>query len=281
MTADYSVSCTSDKYRFGFIWACVMVAIYPLGCPAYYFYLLYHARHDIQAREEHTPSLSIEKSESEDKEPIELSEVERVRQGKLNSLRFLFESYQPCYWWWEIAETTQRLLLTGILVLIAQGSALQIIVGGLLTLSFLHLHARYEPFSDGFVLSIKIISYWQIFFVFWIALLIKADFPSISSRSLGVCLVLTVFMNIFIDLWKVCRTACSSLSGVRWSAFSREPSENLDPERNERLASHAEMRTMSVQSRRGDNGIESPFHLAPPSSVSQHTQSSKDTTVEE
>jgi hypothetical protein len=102
------------------------------------------------------------------------------------------------------------LLLTGILVLIAQGSAIQIVVGALLTLTFLHFYARYEPFIDDFVLSIKIISYWQIFFVFWIALLIKADFPSMSFHSLGICLVFTIFSNVLIDLWKVANSILSS-----------------------------------------------------------------------
>lgn len=205
MTADYQVPCDSDKYRFGFIWACIMIFVYPVGCPAYYFYLLYDVRHDLLSRDEDIPVEKVDEGQ-------QVSAAVRMKQHKLLSLRFLYESYHPRYWWWEIAETSQRLLLTGVLVLIAQGSAIQIIVGALLTLTFLHLYARYEPFSDGFVLSIKIISFWQIFFVFWIALLIKADFPSISSHFLGVCLVFTVFWNLLVDLCRVCWTAFSSIS---------------------------------------------------------------------
>jgi hypothetical protein len=200
MTADYTVSCDSSEYRLGFIWACVMIFVYPIGCPAYYFYLLYGVRHEIQLGDKETMLERVDES-------VEMSEETRARQEKLLSLRFLYESYQPRYWWWEIAETSQRLLLTGILVLIAQGSAIQIVVGALLTLSFLHLYARYEPFTDGFVLSIKIVSYWQILFVFWIALLIKADFPSMSDHILGICLVMVIFANLFVDVWKVCRIA--------------------------------------------------------------------------
>jgi heme/copper-type cytochrome/quinol oxidase subunit 2 len=246
MAADYSVSCSSRKYHFGLVWACVMVAIYPLGCPAYYFYLLYHVRHEIQAMD--TETFCRESSDVEESSmSVELTDAARAKQAKLNSLSFLYESYQPRYWWWEIAETSQRLILTGVLVLIAQGSAFQIIVGAMLSLLFLHLNARYEPFSDGFVLSIKIVSYWQIFFVFWIALLIKADFPSIGSLSLGVCLIITIFMNIFLDLWKVCWAAVSSSRRVRWSSSrSRELRDENDtePERGVRLASHTEMRAM-------------------------------------
>jgi hypothetical protein len=208
MTADYTVSCDSAEYRFGFIWACVMILVYPIGCPAYYFYLLYNVRHQIQmGYGDDTMSEKV----GESLESLEtVSEEMRAKQQKLVSLKFLYDSYQPHYWWWEIAETTQRVLLTGILVLIAQGSAIQIVVGALLTLSFLRMYARYEPYRDSFVLSIKIISYWQIFFVFWIALLIKADFPSMSDRSLGLCLVFVIFANIFNDLWKAFSVFVSS-----------------------------------------------------------------------
>ena len=215
MTADYTVSCDSSEYRLGFIWACVMILVYPIGCPLYYFYLLYGVRHEIQSGDRELMFEPVEES-------MEVSEETRARQEKLLSLRFLYESYQPHYWWWEIAETTQRLMLTGILVLIAQGSAVQIVVGALLTLSFLYLYARYEPFTDGFVLSIKIVSYWQIFFVFWIALLIKADFSSMDSHSLGICLVVVIFANLFIDMWKMCWTAFSSSHRIRSESLTQD-----------------------------------------------------------
>jgi hypothetical protein len=228
MTADYNVSCSSAKYRFGFIWACVMVAVYPLGCPLFYFWLLFRVRHEIQTRGEEKLESEMELSQQRGDEEascdssIALAVTEKVRtkQEVLRSLRFLYESYEPRYWWWEIVETSQRLVLTGVLVLISQGSAVQIIVGAVLTLLFLHLYAKYEPFSDSFVLSIKVVSFWQIFFVFWIALLIKADFPSIGSRAVGICLVLIIFANIFLDVWKACRTTITSRPLSRWSHAS-------------------------------------------------------------
>lgn len=40
MRADYSVSCTSSQYYFGFIWASCCIIIYPIGVPLLYYYLL-------------------------------------------------------------------------------------------------------------------------------------------------------------------------------------------------------------------------------------------------
>jgi hypothetical protein len=276
MTADYTVSCHSSEYHFGFIWACVMIFVYPIGCPAYYFHLLHGIRHEILARDEDVTVESVD-------ENAEISEEMRLTQEKLLSLKFLYESYHSRYWWWEIAETTQRLLLTGILVLIAQGSAIQIVVGALFTLSFLHLYARYEPFIDGFVLSIKIISYWQIFFVFWIALLIKADFPSISFHSLGICLVFTIFANFLIDLWKVIHWIFTSSHQNRQNSivFTSSPF-HLSPfprpsvsDAKRQPSCFSETQTeMGRISSQGFVSSSSPFHLSPFSGSSPYpTQS--------
>jgi hypothetical protein len=198
MSADYSVSCDSEKYRFGYIWAIAMVFVYPVGCPLYYFYLLYDVRNEIKTRFDNPLT---------ETSTGEVSDESRLKRQKLLSLRFLYESYRPSYWWWELVETSQRLLLTGILVIIGQGSAIQILVGSLISLCYMFAHRQYEPDMDDLIFSIKTVSFWQIFLVFWIALLIKADFPSISVEKLGVSLIFVIFLNLFLDLWKVSATA--------------------------------------------------------------------------
>lgn len=196
MRADLSISCESKRYEFGYYWAVGMIFIYPVGCTLLFSYLLVSYRHS-----------HLEDTNTAPDQPV----------GSFNAIQFLCSAYKPQFWWWEILETIQRLLLTGVLILIAQGSAIQIVIGALLTLSFLYLYARYEPFQDEFVLSIKIVSYWQIFFVFWIALLIKAEFNSIKSSLLGVLLLISVFINLFYDTLKI----------LLWITFSRWPLDDL------------------------------------------------------
>ena len=41
MTADYSISCDSDRRFFGLVWTVVMILVYPVGIPAMYWYLLH------------------------------------------------------------------------------------------------------------------------------------------------------------------------------------------------------------------------------------------------
>jgi hypothetical protein len=130
MTMDYSVSCTASKYKFGLAWAIVCIFIYPVGIPLYYFYVLYSARSAIMARGEE--GTAAERSSGEVLRPIQL----------------LFEFYKPNFWYWEVVETVNRLLLTGVLVVIAQGSAVQIIVGTVFSMFFLKLSEFYRPYLD-------------------------------------------------------------------------------------------------------------------------------------
>lgn len=254
MSADYSVSCTSEKYQFGYIWAIVMVFVYPIGCPLYYFYLLYDIRHEIRSRFD--LPIDADLSDSND-----LTDELRLRREKLSSLRFLYESYRPYYWWWELVETFQRLLLTGILVIIGQGSAIQILVGSLISLFYIYIFRKYEPYNDTLIFSIKIITFWQIFFVFWIALLIKADFPSISYTNLGVWLIFVIFSNLLTDLWKI-----TQLTLYRWfdvltnrnrtqSTLRDSSFVGLDDLRNISVISQTEMGRMISQEKNGIRSI--------------------------
>merc|ERR1712070_664947 len=47
LIADYSISCNSDRYRYGVAWAIFMIFIYPIGLPILYFCLLYNIRKEL------------------------------------------------------------------------------------------------------------------------------------------------------------------------------------------------------------------------------------------
>jgi hypothetical protein len=75
LTADYTISCSSPRYKFGLAYACVMILIYPIGVPALYFTLLYRNRHAIAERNDVPMTSSIAR--------------------QLKPLNFLFQSYEP------------------------------------------------------------------------------------------------------------------------------------------------------------------------------------------
>lgn len=178
--ATCSVSCTSKKYYFGRMWAVGMIFVYPVGVPLYCAQLLYVAREAIKSRD-----------------------VDNWTQGPnvrvLSPLRFLFDNYQPPLWYFDILETGQRLSMTGLLAVLAQGSNLQIVLGFLLTLSFTKLYASYEPFNDAFIGLLKEIAQWQVLGVYFIALLLSTSALSSHEDILHTLLILTVFANVIFE----------------------------------------------------------------------------------
>ena len=197
MTVDYSVSCVSSKYQFGFVWAIISIFVYPIGIPVYYIYVLYSAKYDIRSRGDSVKADDV-----------------RDRNIRLAPLKLLFELYKPRFWYWEVVETAYRLLLTGILVIIAQGSGVQIIVGIMVALFFLKLCDIYRPYDDEKVQLLRDISQWQIFFVLFVALLLKADFNSVNRAALDALLILAITVNIVVDgthmVWNKCATGITA-----------------------------------------------------------------------
>ena len=71
MSNDYSIACNSPRYRFGLVWACVGILVYPVGVLSLYAYFLWHNKDEIMA---------IKAAEIEARED---KEEEKLRQGLL------------------------------------------------------------------------------------------------------------------------------------------------------------------------------------------------------
>jgi CRP-like cAMP-binding protein len=61
-------------------------------------------------------------------------------------LGFLFESYEPGYWWWECVLLVQKCIMTGLLVIIAPGTTLQLFIGFLFAIIYMMLVLRLGPY---------------------------------------------------------------------------------------------------------------------------------------
>jgi hypothetical protein len=104
LMADYSISCSSDRYKSAFIYSIFMLLLYPVSVPLLYFYLLFTTREDIKQR----------------LIPLKDEEAKGSRQRRLLPLRVLYNSYKCYYWYWEIVFTLFRLSMSALLVVIGQ-----------------------------------------------------------------------------------------------------------------------------------------------------------------
>jgi hypothetical protein len=183
MRADYSISCSSQRYYTGRYWAIVMIFVYPVGIPSYYFYLLHNAKHEIQFRNNINA----------------LSNHLKLRyESVLNPIIFLYDIYQPQYWYWEIIETIQRLFLCGVLVIIQPGTYTQIIIAIIISIIYIHIYNIYQPYYTLYISKCKIIIQYQIFFILFITILIKINI--FYNYFIGIIMIIIVLSTIIYDI---------------------------------------------------------------------------------
>jgi hypothetical protein len=136
-----------------------------LGIPSLYLYLLYSAKDEIinratESKEKDDDGKKLEK-ESNGKGDEE-SAMESSKEGSADTnaveptemspaterLQFLWGAYQPRLWYWEVIETTRKLMLTAVLSVCAPGSPKQTVFGILMSFGYIRLYSFYRPYQE-------------------------------------------------------------------------------------------------------------------------------------
>ncbi len=120
LKVDVSIQCYTDQHDEAIALAWVALLVYPIGTLALNAALLYAARHAI-LNNKPTP-LSV-------------------------AIAFLHREFEPQYFWWELVEMLRRFVLVGVMVL-AQGSMMQLILGTLLSGGFLLYQVQASPYAE-------------------------------------------------------------------------------------------------------------------------------------
>lgn len=185
LTADMRISCDSDYYQRGVIYASFMIVVYVVGIPLMYAVLLYRSRKDIAGRYGKeielvdglsSKSLSAKAryaltGSGKRKNPLALRHDPAAHQAQMVS--FLWISYKPEFWYWEIVETTRRLLLTAVLSVCGPGTAAQAILALLLALFYIKLYGFFRPYEAEVDSLAAEVGQFQIFLTFLGALIIQ------------------------------------------------------------------------------------------------------------
>jgi predicted outer membrane repeat protein len=191
LEADLSIRCEGPQYNFGVIWASIGCIVYPFGIPCYYFYLLYHSKGLIQSRAEINVATLSQKG---------LNELEQIGM-KLSSIKFLFQEYQPKFWYFEIIETFRKLFLTSFLSVISPGSTKQLVFGNLFVVLCLILYVCMGPFDDLELTVTSAICQLQIWFILFLGILIKEN-VHISSTFIEVSVAFAIlFILVYEIFW--------------------------------------------------------------------------------
>lgn len=234
LRVDYSIDCESSSHKAFVSYAAVMVLIYPVGVPCLYCYMLWRNR-----------NLLCPAHLDQNGKPVPLEEQVKKQHENMDGrgLDFLFRSYTPRAYWFELFETARRLALTGFLVLIMPGSASQLSLAIMVMVLSIALVCRYTPFVDKETGSLNFIAQVQTFLSLYAALLIQSKSTSKDGwgdNSLSLFLIFVVLSVFVMGAYTTYRAgsgtvkkALDSLSPTRRKLLAKTPMHTPPPSAQE------------------------------------------------
>jgi hypothetical protein len=197
--ADYTVDCLDGAHNFFYIpLALIAVGVYIFGVPFYMFWSLYKERKFLYHE---TPPHSDGSFFSEAD-----ARWYSWNDDLLPTLGFLYYSYEPNYYWWEVAEMLRKLFFSGIIVFIQPGSPSQLVAGLLVALFFAVYSAYAEPYISDSDDITALIAHVQIFMVIFCALLIRADVSSsegYDEDTFGALIILCILTPVVLCIYLI------------------------------------------------------------------------------
>ena len=164
LMADMSINCRSERYKLTSIFTWIMVAIYPIGIPVLCFATLFWYRKRINPT---TTSDDMDEKISK-----------RDNDRRLDRIRFLFEEYEPRYWWFAVVELIRRLYLTGLLAFFGSdeepSTTTQTALGLLGAMVYYIVMAHFEPYVDDSDDMLAKVAAVQVIFTFFGATMLQA-----------------------------------------------------------------------------------------------------------
>jgi hypothetical protein len=185
--ADNAISCDSERYRVGVVWAWIMLVAYCLILPGIYTYLLYQDGHHIKTRYNTIYSLDEFKTSvltNADGNAVVNNAATHARELSLQPLKFLYAAYQPQYFYWEVIETYRRILLAGVLIVCHHGRTLQLVVACVVCVASILLYSLCDPYQSATATLSSKLTLWQLFGLFFV-LLVASDESFSVTRQRG------------------------------------------------------------------------------------------------
>ena len=213
LNVDMQISCDSDHYKFGVLYACFMIILYPLGVLLFYMYMLYSCKDDIKYRNKNLAENSAPKSHSKSSAVFPTTEfilselaVDSAVEGKVSPrsgrLAFLWAAYKPEYWYFEIVETSRRMILTALLSVISPGTSGQIVVAVVVSSFYVGLYDKLSPYAERFDNTTASIGMVQILITFFAALVVSESLlPNYYELVVDVVLIVANVAVALVSLY--------------------------------------------------------------------------------
>lgn len=151
LRSDYDVDCTGLKMYH--IFAYILTVVYVVAFPVALLYLL----HKNYARF-HMNDMSMNCTPPKNDVPNNLACTVRCGQRSHPTwLIFFCENYKSKFWFWEIVEMARKVTQTLLITLFGWEDRMTIILTTGISVSFLVLHARYQPMKNSYEQGLQVI----------------------------------------------------------------------------------------------------------------------------
>jgi hypothetical protein len=124
LEADMSVQCYGEQHNLFATISLIFLVLYIFGVPLAIFIVLWRSRKSLH---------------DEDSQHHEIAE---------SRLGALYLQYEPKYWWFELVVILQKMVMTGAMCVVAQGSPLQLAVATIVMLFYMLLVLKMAPFEE-------------------------------------------------------------------------------------------------------------------------------------
>jgi len=206
LRSDFSLRCYTSNHYWFLAWAAAMVVVYPFGIPFMYLVLLVGSKDELDPGQDSFVSKEVVKVGSEVlhsqieghtimetaindgvgkkvildeigalKESIRIRNINATVDSKVARLKFLYEAYEPKYFYFEVVESVRRLLLTCVVGFLRPGTAAQILMSIILCLASMRIYSGSSPFVSERIDKLAEIAQWQLFFTMLGALCLRTN----------------------------------------------------------------------------------------------------------
>jgi len=197
LIADYSIECKGAEYEFYVGYASIFTVVYPIGVPMMYLALLVYNHDKVNPRtnlvvredERHLVSSSVIQEEK-----INL----RHTFEDIKIISFLYETYEPQRWYFEVGDCFRRLSLTAVPVLIMRGSSTQIVLVLCVSLACVGAYMELKPFITESDNLVAVVTQWAITLTLIVAIMIRVNESDGINRNVLGLLAILINSSVFV-----------------------------------------------------------------------------------
>lgn len=177
LRSDHSLECYTTTHKIFMAYAGVMVAVFPLGIPLCYAFVLYRNRASLKV------GISLGASTA-----------------NVASFRELWEPYRSQVYFYEVVECLRRVLLSGVVVFIFPNTAGQVATSLLLAIFTAAVFMALDPYVSRWHTWLARISHAVVILSLYVALLQKVDDVNddMSSQHVFACVLVATNCGLIV-----------------------------------------------------------------------------------